>query len=113
MAAEAREIWGKILFAGESEGVAELSTPTVFTGQRLRGTLLLSHQALPHSFETVNIILKGTYAHALINRSNCLSTDSAFILGTASNVMRQADGLCWKIEKPVSVTADHSFWEQK
>jgi hypothetical protein len=56
---------GRILFAGENGLVAAMSAPTVFTGQRLRGTLLLSQQARSLSFDAVHLILKGVSAHVL------------------------------------------------
>lgn len=56
---------GRILFAGENEDVAAMSVPTIFTGQRIGGTLLLSQQTTPPSFDTVHIVLKGISACVL------------------------------------------------
>ena len=57
------DIRGILLFAGENGDVAAMSAPTVFTGQRLRGTLLLSQQASSLSFDAVHVVLKGVSAH--------------------------------------------------
>jgi hypothetical protein len=60
MPSENEDIQLKILFDGEPEDLTTFSAPTVFTRQRARGSLIVSHDGIKcPSFDVVQIVLKG------------------------------------------------------
>ena len=97
MSSKNNNIQTRILFDGEAE---DISAPTVFTGQILRGTVNISHhRAQQPIFNVVQVVLKGISTH---NASLGLLHVNKHPLGKTKNVITQADSLCWEIEKPVS-----------
>jgi hypothetical protein len=76
-----------------------LPAPTIFTGQRLRGTLSVSCRgAEPPTIDTVQIILEGIKLKFLyVNFGRLMGS-----LGKVESVINRADGLWYQIEKPVS-----------
>jgi len=76
----------------------ELRSPTVYTGQRVRGTVRIYHdKRLGPLFDTVQLMLKGM-SHFL-TLPECLLTLK--LSGQVSNVITLG-GTSWKVEKPVS-----------
>ena len=61
MPSKIKDIQIKILFEGEPEDITTFSAPTIFTRQRLRASLTISHDGThTSSFDAVQIVLKGT-----------------------------------------------------
>jgi hypothetical protein len=74
MSSSSNNIQTKILFDHEAECVetlfstTSLSAPTVFTGQRLRGTLFVFlHGTQEPLYDTIQILFKGIHSYLILN----------------------------------------------
>jgi hypothetical protein len=71
MSSHTEAVIAKIAFEDPAECLetmslqATLSAPTIFTGQKLRGALLVSHDQR-QTFDTVQIIFRGRYSECEI-----------------------------------------------
>lgn len=87
-----------ILFGKEIEGTGiDLKTPTVYTGQRVRGVLRVPHDRRHHRpmFDSVQIQLRGRFTLLIFPPDTEQATGQI-------NSLITIEGLRWKVEKPVS-----------
>lgn len=71
MPSKIKDIQMKILFEGEPEDITTFSAPTIFTRQKLRGSLTISHDGThTSSFDAVQIVLKGISVYGAFLRAS-------------------------------------------